>query len=63
MANASATEVGSSEHRCARCQGPVDLHDVYVIGFHKLSAMDWIYLCGGCEAGLREWLAGDLEEH
>ena len=42
---------------CEKCGGEVDLHDVYVIGFARSSAMEWVYLCGSCEAGLREWLA------
>lgn len=49
---------------CARCQGPVDLHDVYVIGYSKQSAMQWIHLCKRCEAELREWIAaGSLDLH
>jgi hypothetical protein len=44
---------------CAKCQGPVDRHDAYVIGYSKRSAMEWIYLCRGCEAVLREWLIAD----
>lgn len=42
---------------CAKCGGDVDLHDVYVIGFAKHSAMEWIYLCAGCEVALRRWLS------
>jgi hypothetical protein len=51
----------SKKYSCARCGGEVDLHGVYVIGFSKDSAMEWIYLCGGCEAGLREWLRAGEE--
>lgn len=49
------------ETRCARCQGPVDVHGIYVIGYHKPAPhpMKWIYLCEGCEVGLREWLNAD----
>jgi hypothetical protein len=46
-----------TEHRCAKCNGPVDLHDTYVIGYCKQTAMEWIYLCEDCEDDLREWLA------
>lgn len=41
---------------CARCDAPVDLHDSYVIGYSKQSAMEWIYLCISCAAALRSWL-------
>jgi hypothetical protein len=46
-----------TEHRCARCGGPVDVHDTYVIGYCKANALEWIYLCEDCEVLLREWLA------
>lgn len=49
----------SEKCSCAKCGAPVDRHDVYVIGYSKQSAMEWIYLCRGCEAGLREWLNAD----
>jgi hypothetical protein len=41
--------------RCAKCGGPVD-RESYVIGYCRDTAMQWIYLCVGCEAGLREWM-------
>lgn len=41
--------------RCAKCGGPVD-RESYVIGYCRATAMEWIYLCGGCEVGFREWL-------
>lgn len=53
-----------SSSACARCEGPVDLHDVYVIGYSKQSAMEWVHLCKRCEAELREWIAaGSLDLH
>jgi hypothetical protein len=50
---------GAGECSCARCGDEVDRHDAYVIGYSKKAAMGWVYLCRGCEAGLREWLAED----
>ena len=47
---------------CARCEGPVDLHDSYVIGYAKQSAMEWIYLCDHCKSALREWMATRTRE-
>jgi hypothetical protein len=42
---------------CARCGALVDLHDVYVLGFHKrLRRMEWIYLCPDCEGELVAFL-------
>lgn len=42
---------------CARCGGEVDLHDAYVIGYCKQTAMEWIYLCPTCELALRDWIS------
>lgn len=46
---------------CEKCNGPVDRH-AYVIGYCRDTAMTWIYLCGGCEAGLREWLTESVTD-
>lgn len=48
---------------CARCGASVDLHGSYVLGYHKQSAMEWIYLCADCERALRYWIAVGLTLH